>query len=70
MKKSLLTALGFLLFFLGVLSLVLSLVGLKFSFLAFMDMFGALPSFIIKLSMIFGGIILIVLSKANPEQEI
>jgi len=56
--KVYLTILGFVLFFLGFLSLVLSLVGLKLTLLTVVDSRGAGFGFLIKLLLMFGGMIL------------
>lgn len=63
------TILGFLLLMMGVLSIVFSMIGLRFSFLAFLDAPGELFSFIVKLIMTFSGVIIIALARTNWEQE-
>ncbi len=69
MKKNIFTIIGFLLFLFGLSALVLSLVGVKFSFLLFIDKGGAGLGFIIRLLMIFGGIIITWVSKTNWAAE-
>lgn len=61
------TALGFILFLMGAVSLSINLVGLKFSFLAWIDNFGQLPSFAIKLAMIIVGIIITLVANNNED---
>ena len=48
--------LGFLLFFVGFISLILMLVGARFSFLAFIDGGGQALGLVIRLIMVFGGL--------------
>jgi hypothetical protein len=69
MKKSIFTIVGFLLFLFGMSALVLSLVGVKLSFLVFIDKGGAGLGFVIRLAMIVGGIIMALLSKTNKISE-
>lgn len=56
--------LGFILFSLGVLSLVVSLVGARFTFLRFIDLAGPLGSFLIKICMIGIGIVFVAFSRS------
>ncbi len=69
MKKSVLTIIGFLLFLLGLSALVLSLVGVKLSFLLFIDKGGAGLGFVIRLLMLFGGIVLTWIAKTDFKAE-
>lgn len=59
-KRTVITISGFLIFFFGFLSMIFHLFGggLRFSFLSFIDAFGAEVGFIIRLIMIFGGIVM------------
>lgn len=68
-KKSLYTLLGFLLFMFGFLSLILSMIGLQFSFLTWPDAFGRLGGFVFRLLMILGGIVLVSLQQTDWERE-
>ena len=54
---------------LGVLSIVFSMIGLRFTFLAFLERPGELFSFVIKLVMTFSGIIIIALARTDWSQE-
>lgn len=54
-RSGIISILGFTLMALGFLSLLLGAVGLRFSFLAWMDAFGGLTGFIIKMSMVLSG---------------
>jgi hypothetical protein len=69
MSKNIVTIVGFLLFLFGLSALVLSLVGIKLSFLLFIDKGGAGLGFAIRLAMIIGGLIMAMLSKTNKITE-
>ena len=69
MKRNIFTIVGFLLFLFGMSALVLSLVGVKLSFLLFIDKAGAGLGFVIRLLMIFGGLIITWVSKTNWASE-
>lgn len=60
---------GFLLLMFGVMSIVLSMVGLEFSFMTFLDVFGSLAAFIIKVFMVLSGIVIITLARTDWERE-
>ena len=57
-KKGLSTLIGFLLFTVGFLSLILQLVGIKLSFLVWIDAFGGAIGLAIRLLMILSGIVI------------
>lgn len=59
---------GFLLFILGMLSLVLVLIGANFSYLAWMDKPGSPRGLLIRLGMIGGGLIMSYMA-LNPGQD-
>lgn len=63
--KNLLTILGFLLVVTGFLSMIVSVVGLKFSFLLFLESWGSLVGFVLKLLLIMIGFILTYLGQTN-----
>lgn len=69
MNRTVVTVIGFLLFLSGMYSLVVSLVGAKVSYLLWLDYFGQLGSFLIKLLMIMVGMIMIYLSRTNWREE-
>jgi uncharacterized membrane protein len=74
-NKALWTTVGFLLIITGFLALAMSMVGLKFAFLQWMDLLGGLGSFITKLVMVLGGFVLVYmaqtdLSQTEDEEEI
>lgn len=68
-KKSIFLIVGFVLFCLGTLSIVVSLVGARFIFLSFIDQAGPLGSFLIKISLIAIGLIFVSLSKSLPRAK-
>jgi len=63
--KNLITIVGFLLVITGFLSMIVSVVGLKFSFLLFLESWGSLVGFVIKLFIILTGFILTYLGQTN-----
>lgn len=67
--KSFYTVLGFLLFLFGILSIILNLVGLQFVFLTWIDNFGRLGAFILRIVMMLAGIILMYLNLVNWRQD-
>jgi uncharacterized integral membrane protein len=66
--RTIIMILGFVLFVLGMLSLVLILIGANFSYLAWMDKPGSPRGLIIRLVMIGGGLIMSYMA-LNPERE-
>jgi uncharacterized Tic20 family protein len=68
-NKALITTIGFLFFILGASGVVLSLVSVKLSILAWMDSFGDLIGFILKLIMLILGIALAVLANTKWWME-
>lgn len=68
-KKTTITTIGFLMAGIGFLALVLSLVGVKLSFLVWLDRPGPLFGFVARLIMIIAGIVMIYVGKTNLEQE-
>ncbi len=68
-NKGLLTTIGFFSFVIGFLSLILSMIGLKLSYLTWIDGAGDLIGLIVRLVMIFGGIVLVVLARTDFRGE-
>ena len=64
-NKGILSIVGFLLLALGFLSIVLSLVGVQFAFLTWVDAPGPLFGFVIKLAMAIAGILILYLAQSN-----
>lgn len=67
MKRNWLVVVGFLMFSLGILSLILSMVGLQLSPLKFMYGMGGL-TIIIQLILLFGGMIILYVSRTGIEE--
>ncbi len=63
--KSIYAIIGFILIIIGMLSLILMLVGVQFSFLTWIDGSGRLTGFVIRLLMIICGFVIIALSQTN-----
>ena len=63
------TVTGFVLLFLGLVSLLLNYVGVDIFFLAWIYELGVGISFLIRLLMIIGGIILIYVGRTDWSQE-
>ena len=60
---------GFLLFLYGMLALVLSLIGVKLSFLTWIDANGALLGFIIRLLMVMMGLVIVYVVRTDFSGE-
>ena len=56
MKKGVVTTIGYVLFILGFLSILLSLVGLELTILKWLSSFGRTTALVVKLLFLFGGI--------------
>jgi len=68
-NKGLLLTLGFLLFVLGITSIIMTLVGVRWVFLGWLEMGGSLLAFVLKIIMTIAGVLLIVLSRTNWDEE-
>jgi uncharacterized membrane protein len=64
-----LSLIGFILFMLGFAALVLQLVGVQFAFLTWIDAAGRLLGFIIRLTMIIAGIILLYIDQTDWDKQ-
>ena len=69
-NKGLMTLLGYLLFALGMLSIILSIVGVKLAFLSWIDNWGRLTGFLIKLFMLVIGMIIMFVARADWPEEL
>ncbi len=69
MNRGIVSLLGFILTALGFLSIVLSLVGIQFAFLTWLDSIGRLFGFVIKLIMIIIGILLLHIAQSDFRGE-
>ena len=67
--KGIYSLIGFILFILGFVALSLSLVGIRLSFLSFLDRISPLFGFVVKLLMIVGGIVMVILARTDWEKE-
>lgn len=67
-KKGLYTALGFTLFFLGFLSIILGMIGVQFTFMTWMDHWGKGVGFIGRVLLILVGFILIIADQSEPDE--
>ncbi len=61
------TLLGFVLFFTGFLSIILGMIGVQFSLLTWLDLWGKGLGFLIRLIMILAGIVIIILDQSDRE---
>ena len=68
-NKGIITLFGFILVALGFLALVLSLVGVKISFLLWIDRPGALFGFLFRILMILGGFTIMYIAQTNFKGE-
>jgi ABC-type antimicrobial peptide transport system permease subunit len=66
-KRDIFTLLGFLLFFIGFLALILNLVSLQLSFLKFIDMPGKTFGLVVRIAMIFGGMALFYIARNDKR---
>ncbi len=69
MKKTLWVSAGFLLFIIGFTALVLSLVGIKLSYLTWIDAPGALFGFLVRIVMIISGVVIVYLSVTDWRNQ-
>lgn len=65
MNKGLFSLIGFSLFLIGMLALVLSLVGVKLSFLSWIDDGGRGLGLLIRLAMVIIGAVIVVVTRSN-----
>ncbi|MFZ4545279.1 MAG: hypothetical protein ACOYOA_14605 [Saprospiraceae bacterium] len=68
-NKTVLLVTGFFLFLFGFLALILQFVGIQLVFLTWIDYFGNLPGFVIRLLMIIAGIVCAAYAGMNNENE-
>jgi len=68
MKKGLWVLLGFVFIAVGILSIILSMVGLQFTFLTWIDFAGKLWGFLIKIIMVMAGFIIMYLNLTNWKE--
>lgn len=63
------TLTGFILFMTGMLALMLSTVGIYFSFLKFLEIWGGFVAFLLKILLVITGFVLIYLSKIHYPRK-
>lgn len=68
MNRPIWTVIGFVMFAIGILSVILALVGLKFTFLNFIYNHGVL-TLVIQLFLLFGGMIILYVSRTSEEEQ-
>ena len=68
-NKGLWSLLAFLLVVLGISSVVMQMVGVQWVFLNFLEIPGRLFAFIVKVLMVFSGIVLFVLANTDWDRE-
>jgi len=69
MSKGLWTFFGFILFMVGFLALILSLVGVQLAFLTWIDSPSRLFGFVVRLMMILSGAVIIVIARGRWTEE-
>ena len=67
MNKSIVTIIGFILFLLGTISIILSLVGLQLTILAPLESLGTGIAFLIKILMTVIGLIIVYVVRTGTE---
>gem|GEM_PF-760733 len=68
-NKGLLLLLGYLLFSLGITSVIMAMVGTHWYFLGWLELLDRLLSFIIKILMVIAGVLIIVFARTDWERE-
>ena len=69
MNKGVITTIGYVMFALGFLSILFSMVGLQLTILKWLSSFGSVTALVIKLILLFGGMIIMYISKMPPERD-
>jgi hypothetical protein len=68
-KKDLYTLIGFVVFATGLTSIIFNIVGVEWYLLQWMNLLNPLFSFMLKLLMIVGGMVIIYLNKVNWREN-
>ncbi len=66
-KRSIMSLVGFAMFAVGFLSLIFMLVNVSFTFLAFLDKIEGPLGLVVKIVLMFGGMIILYLSKTDND---
>ena len=69
MKKTIWVTVGFLLFIIGFTALILSIVGVRLTYLTWLDAPGRLFGFLMRLLMIIGGVVIVYLSVTDWRNQ-
>jgi vacuolar-type H+-ATPase subunit I/STV1 len=69
MKKGYWTVIGYIMLLFGFLSLLLSMVGLELTFMKGLNVLGSMGKFLVQLLMIFGGVVVMYLSRLEVDPE-
>jgi len=69
MDRPIITVIGYVLVLFGFLSLMLSMIGLRLSFLEFLEFGGPLVALVLRLSMVVIGFILMYVSKTIAQDR-
>ena len=69
MKKTIWVIIGFLLFIIGFTALVLSLVGVKLTYLTWIDKPSAMFGFLLRILRIIGGVVIVYLSVTDWRNQ-
>ena len=69
MKSGYLTLLGFVMLIVGFLSIVFSMIGLQFTFLRFVTDLGPGIALAIQIVLLFGGMVLMYLSRMPADED-
>ena len=69
MNRPIWTIVGFVMFAVGILSVILALVGLKFTFLNFIYNHGVI-TLIVQLFLLFGGMIILYVSRTSGDEDL
>ncbi len=68
-NKGLLLLLGYVLFSLGITSVVMAMVGTHWYFLGWLELLGRLLAFLVKILMVIAGVLVIVFARTDWERE-
>jgi uncharacterized membrane protein len=68
MNKTIITSIGFILFLMGAVAIILSLVGLQLSILAPLENLGGGLAFLLKIVITLAGLIIVYVANTETEQ--
>ena len=68
-NKGLWILFGFLLFIFGITSIIMSLVGVRWVFLGWLEWGGALLAFVLKILMSIAGVVMVIYARTDWEEE-